>query len=397
MKHYTFGGSTAARTIYCPAWIQRSADIPRSSGSSEAAREGSMLHEVMEQCRLEGLEPSNLLGYVYTEKETDYSLEFGSQGHHIELAEIAYNTLEKHLDDLEIDQFDIEPFVEIVKDKIGGSIDYLGLSEDGKTVLVADYKFGRSEVSAEANKQLLFYALGAMIDPRTKQFFAKAEKVVLSIIQPKVAGVLSSWSCDVKDLAVFKATYLKAVEQAESDNPIARPGGHCHFCPARPYCEDEKLGAVRAVLLDPKKTKDLEEALKLVDQVEEWAKTVKQEAHTQLERGVYIPGWKLVGKRATNQWKDEADAEKFLTGIVDKDQLYKVSKTFITAPQALTLVKRINKDGAKAAGDDFEPISIDDLIHKVAPKGTTLAPEDDPREAVVVAVTDNLKNLQGLT
>jgi hypothetical protein len=36
MKHYKFGGSTAARTIGCPAWVSLSEAMPKQITSSYA-------------------------------------------------------------------------------------------------------------------------------------------------------------------------------------------------------------------------------------------------------------------------------------------------------------------------------------------------------------------------
>ena len=74
---------------------------------------------------------------------------------------------------------------------------------------------------------------------------------------------------------------------------------------------------------------------------------------------------------------------------IEQDKLYKTKTTFITAPQALTLIKRLNKERD-------EPLNIDDLYAKIAPEGTTLAPADDDREEIKIGTnTDNLKKLFG--
>jgi len=36
MQHYKYGGSTAARTIACPAWLELSAEMPKQATSSFA-------------------------------------------------------------------------------------------------------------------------------------------------------------------------------------------------------------------------------------------------------------------------------------------------------------------------------------------------------------------------
>ena len=49
--HLKFGGSTAARTMGCPAWQRLAEDVPLTldGGSNPAADEGTMLHNCMEE------------------------------------------------------------------------------------------------------------------------------------------------------------------------------------------------------------------------------------------------------------------------------------------------------------------------------------------------------------
>jgi hypothetical protein len=48
--------------------------------------------------------------------------------------------------------------------------------------------------------------------------------------------------------------------------------------------------------------------LRLADMVEDWSKSVRGLALQMLESGVTVPGYKLVAKRATRSWVDEAVA-----------------------------------------------------------------------------------------
>lgn len=67
MKHLTIGGSTAARTLACPGWVAKSKNVPKRPAGF-AAREGSMHHEIMEQCQINGTAPLDYLGSVYEEE-----------------------------------------------------------------------------------------------------------------------------------------------------------------------------------------------------------------------------------------------------------------------------------------------------------------------------------------
>ena len=64
MKHYKYGGSTAGRTIGCPAWIGLAEKMPKSVTSSYAEK-GSMLHDCMEQILLQDdHKPQDCLGFI---------------------------------------------------------------------------------------------------------------------------------------------------------------------------------------------------------------------------------------------------------------------------------------------------------------------------------------------
>ena len=68
MKHYKYGGSTAARTMACPAWTKLSEDMPKQVSSSYADV-GTMLHNCMEQILLEDLKPKDLIDFKYNDHE----------------------------------------------------------------------------------------------------------------------------------------------------------------------------------------------------------------------------------------------------------------------------------------------------------------------------------------
>ena len=366
MKHLTIGGSTAARTLPCPGWVKKSENIPRRP-AGPAAREGSMHHEIMELCQTTNTKPEDHLGFVYT--EDGHSITFDED--HLDLSNIAFNATNALLDELDIDEMMIEPFVQIIPDVAGGSIDVLGLSADGKTLLVCDYKFGQVKVSPEENAQMLFYAVAARLDPLTADLFDKVINVELVIIQPKHKGTVFRWKCNVSRLSKFHGELLVATDKVDKGEDKGNPGSHCKYCPAEPYCPEKRQQVHTASTLGARSHNELMEAAALVTQVDEWVKDVKEELFLQLSRGVAIDGWKIVEKRATRKWVDPKAAEAALVKKkVAKKYLYK--QDFLTAPQMEKVLKKLKVN-----------FDLDDFIEKKS-SGNTLAPEDDSREAVVV-------------
>lgn len=48
MKHLKYGGSTATRTLNCPAWPRIAAKAPDIDRESVYAQRGTMLHDMLE-------------------------------------------------------------------------------------------------------------------------------------------------------------------------------------------------------------------------------------------------------------------------------------------------------------------------------------------------------------
>jgi hypothetical protein len=94
---------------------------------------------------------------------------------------------------------------------------------------------------------------------------------------------------------------------------------------------------------------------------------LQQLAHGLIEEGASVPGWKLVNKRATRQWTDEDKASDFL----EANGVYPLQEPKVISPAVAE--KALKK--AKIALPD-------DLVVAVS-TGSTLAPESDPRPAVL--------------
>ncbi|MEI6283182.1 MAG: DUF2800 domain-containing protein, partial [Alphaproteobacteria bacterium] len=99
-----------------------------------------------------------------------------------------------------------------------------------------------------------------------------------------------------------------------------------------------------------------------------WIDDLHALVRTKIEKGATIPGWKIVAKRGTRKW---ADAGKAATGLapVLGDSMWKPIE-LISPAQAEKLLKKEKKELPA------------DLVVSVS-SGDTLAPESDPRPAVL--------------
>jgi hypothetical protein len=109
----------------------------------------------------------------------------------------------------------------------------------------------------------------------------------------------------------------------------------------------------------------------MADRLEGWVKDVRALAQDLLENGAPIPGYKLVPKRATRQWVDELKALEAFEGLVPAEELIEMR-----SPAQVEKVLKKHKVSMPP-----------DLIVSVS-SGNTLAPESDPRPAVITSSDD---------
>jgi hypothetical protein len=148
-------------------------------------------------------------------------------------------------------------------------------------------------------------------------------------------------------------------------------GDHCRWCAAKPICP-LLTGAVDRALKTSLQNIDaarLGEMLEQAPLIEEYLASVRALAQQMLENGEPVPGFKLVQKRATRQWinADEAKAALSRLGLDETE---------------LTETKLVSPAQAEKALKKRKIELPDDLVVAVS-TGTTLAPEKDPRPAVL--------------
>lgn len=372
-QHFKYSGSTAARTIGCPAWLRLSDDIPviEGGGSNPAADQGTMLHNCMEEMYEDKNIPACFLEMLEAGRE--YNDEKLTQELVETKLDLAFEAMENLIDDHDIGEWKVEPFVKIDND-IGGSIDFLGISTDSKTVVVVDYKFGYVPVDVTHNKQLLFYALAAACDENTREWFDAVETVILVIIQPNENGpVMQKWCITMDQVDEFETEYLAAVEASEDQESLPASGSWCKYCPVHATCPVKTGAALKATRVNEITSDKLAEYLPLAAEVMEWAKEVQKMAHAQLELGAHIKGYKLVNKRASRVWNDKPAVDH----KVRKAKKIKIEDGFelkLKSPAQLEKVcKKLDVDFEKNYGQYISAVS----------SGTTLVPESDPRSAAL--------------
>lgn len=363
MKHLTIGGSTATRTIACPAWVQRSKGIPKRKAGT-AAHRGNLLHDAMEAHYLHNTPFSDMVGELTFQSETLTADDV------TEALLPAKDATEKVLNQFHIDEILLEPFVQYTPGEVGGSIDLLGVSEDRKTIIVLDYKFGQSWVPI-TTKQLPFYGLCAATDPLTSSLFEEAEQIVFAIVQPhrSTEAIIAEHPISVLD------EFEEELQDALAHRERSQTGSHCKYCPAASVCPDKKAQANSALVIDPKHAENIAEALELAASLKPWIDEVNRQALEIMDTGGTIPGFKLVASKSLRKWTDESQAAETLENLLGEQAYEKKILTPAKAEKALGKAKKAE---------------IESLIIK--PEGKpTLVSESDSRPALV---RDEIKNLK---
>ena len=352
------GGSTAKRVIACPGSVALVDKMPPQPSSSYA-NEGTLLHDIIADVLDKNKPPEFFLGRTHEGITLDEDL------------------IERKLRPAlaALDQIDPEGRMEYaVESRVGfgdylpdvfGSTDFLG--RIGWRAVVLDWKFGDGiPVGAEENAQLMFYAAAAMRTDATKWVFEGVEEVELIIVQPPS---VKRWVTTGERILQFEDELRRAVAKAQQPDAPLTNGSHCKWCAAKPVCP-LMTGAIDRVVkakLDALPADQIAHYLDQIPMVESFLKDLQQLAHQMLEEGNAVPGWKLVPKRATRQWTNEDEAVAFLSSA---------------GVEAWADPKPISPAVAEKALKKAKIELPADLVVAVS-SGSTLAPESDPRPAVL--------------
>lgn len=236
---------------------------------------------------------------------------------------------------------------------------------------VHDLKFGRGvKVTAENNKQLQLYALGALEQLSVLQDF---ETVRMFIHQPRI-GNESEWAVSVEELRAFGKQAREAASMAVDAADVAEREGidtlsadifnpgeeQCRWCKAsggrckaeaqhhldsmagdfvdltQPLAPQIDTATKRITVISPE---ELAELYKHADAIESFCKGVRAGVMSELTTGHTVPGFKLVqGKPGNRAWGDEKVAEETLKAFrIKGNPIY--TQKLISPPQAEKLLK----------------------------------------------------------
>jgi len=346
------GGSTAKRVMNCPGSVKLAQSVPPRP-TSKYAEEGSLLHDAIHKILSHGASTDDFgLGDDLIERKLRPALDA--------LNEIDPNSQM---------EFQTEISVSFGGYLAGvfGSCDLIG--RIGNRAVVLDWKFGDGvAVDAVENHQLLFYAAAAMRTDDARWAFEGVTEIECIIVQPPY---VKRWLTTPGRVKAFERELYDAVTTALRPNAPVKIGDHCKWCPAKPICpamtgETERALRIQLNSISPE---GYSNALVIADRLEDWIKSVREMAQQALENDITIPGFKLVPKRATRQWvNDEGALEALREMGLESDEL---TETKLRSPAQVEKV--LKKHKLELPKDHVVAVST----------GNTIAPESDPRPAVL--------------
>lgn len=342
MKHARLSASAAHRWLACPGSVN--AAPPGGGTTSAAAEEGTKAHELAaELLRHRGATEDSAIQFYVDTVNDDFQ-----KG-----------------DELWIEMPLLAALQRIDMD-LGGTADAVRYRPKAKHLRVFDFKYGSGVyVDAEDNEQMKVYALGAMLE-----IDRPVVDVTVTIVQPRFEGAppVRDFHFKARDIFAFiEQVQSAAVETRKKDAPLAA-GDHCKFCPAARTCPElEKrhhaLVAADFAVLPTVTPEKLAQALISIPLIKERIKAIEEHAYAEAQKGVIIPGYKLVDKRPTRRWKSEAD-------VVFWGEEHKIDPY---APRELLSPAQLEKK----AGKIFSKSLAEHIESKSS--GTVLVPEADDR------------------
>ena len=289
--HSLYSASSLDRLAICPPSARLSKDIPEVS--TKDAERGTRIHALGELI---------LLGKDDTDGFPD-----GTEQEDIDIAR-GYAEYVWDVADISGTIYVEESFHEALAfyhPHLGGTADAVCVV--GRDLHIIDLKTGRNPISAENNKQMLTYGLGAI----QKHGWDKFDFVHLHIYQP---NNISKYTYTPKIIKAWSEVLITIAKHA--DDPFEKPVPHakaCYYCKAKPVCPAMREKALDAAKQDFKEN-DLEKLLDDAEIASLWADSIKEHAKKALEDGKDAGKWYLKSGRKMVTYKDKVGAEAYFAG-----------------------------------------------------------------------------------
>lgn len=387
MTHAKLSASGSYRWMNCAASVRMEEGIEDTS--SDFANQGTVAHEVAEDCLRFKTEPEAWLGktHVLIGEDGEPYYEYEVDQEMVDAVQLYIDFVNGVKGQLLIEQrVDYSPWVP----------DGFGTSDavviEGSTVNIIDLKYGKGvKVDADNNSQAMLYALGAMNE--YEFIFDDIDTFNLVIVQPRLDHI-SEWTVTREQLLAFgEEAKAKAELTQQQDAPFTPGEKQCKFCKASATCralaaknleiaaEEFQDVVVPITVKSPDKLTNDEIAVLLpqLAGLTNWVKSLEAHALALLEVGQDIPGYKLVAGRSIRKWSSDESAEAALRSCSKLKVADIFTKKLVSPTQAEKLLGK------------GHPILKE---HCIKPDGKpAIAPESDKRPAIVVELGADFKEV----
>lgn len=377
-SHALLSASSSHRWLVCTPSARLEEQFPDTT--SNAAREGTLAHELAELKVRNYFKPQDI-----SKRKLNSAIKKMKENELWDDEMLEHtDTYIDYIRDLSI-KLPSEPYVEVEKQVCFdayvpegfGTADCIMIQ--GETLFVIDFKYGKGvPVSAEANPQMMLYALGAY---EACRLLYSIKQVHLSIVQPRLPDGISEWRCSMEELLLFGEFVKERAAIAFKGEGDFCPGEkQCRFCRARGQCRARAEENIKLAFSVEKKppllsNEEVGEFLAQGEDVAKWIKDLQEYALSECLAGNSIPGWKAVEGRGSRDWSDMDAAFDRLTksGITEEVLLWE------RKPLSLAQVEKLV--GKKEFQD-----SVGDLVIK-HPGKPALVKDSDKREAITNKVS----------
>lgn len=385
-SHARFAPSSAHRIYDCPASLLLNEQEP--DREIYEAAEGTVAHHVAEICARMRRDPEEFLGMTFDsgDLDADYDEEqHSSKGFAITVDDEMVQGVGEYLDrimGLPGDHY-VETRVNIspwcpIPDQFG-TCDHAAATH--KKLIITDLKYGRVQVDAPQNKQLVMYALGFINE---YDWLYDFDEAIIRIAQPRLDH-FDVWITSKAELLAIGEKIKARFALALKPNPPFGPSEKaCRFCKVNYKCKanHDFLYHERIMLLDDD-DEFVEPDLALMDDAELAAlwlrkgmyearmRAVEDYLHKKVADGEFVPGLKTVAGRSSRYFTSQFDAELLLAEAgVPESKMY--SKPEFVSP---AMAEKLVRGEAKKKLQDFI---------KSKPGKPCLVSSDDKRKDLTV-------------
>lgn len=389
--HAKLSPSARHRWGACAGAVREEAKYPEQP-AGPAAIDGTHSHTLLEWCVENNLtDPAVMLGKVMSDDDGEFTVEQDR----VDRVRIAVEYIKARKAEMGLcvvrQEHEVNPAPLLGRDDMGGTVDCMIVSDDMLEII--DYKDGINPVLAKNNPQMEQYAWGALAEYDTK-----FKRIRMTIVQPKLKlkGIdpISSHEVDIADFLRKKDAIIAQAAATDDPNAPLTPGEEqCKYCRAKGGCAALTSHALKAsgisfddlskqaankepTELTDEQLRELVEAAPLIKQMLEAAQA---EALRRLQDGKTIAGLKLVRGRGSREWAyDEAEMEAKLKKFgLPKSVIW---QTKLISPAQ---VESVTWGEGKRLSEKQLAVLQSEYVAKQEGK-LTIAPESDPRSAVVV-------------